>query len=146
MALQPRHATPPGSRLALLLFVLLFPESGFSLYLGPKFLREGDGMSPVITGLMNHHLLVGGHSRPDLSFLHHPQPPLGGGAGWAYCLKIHHGDSRHLWGADLEPGPRKLRTQLRTWTLKFKFWLQRVLAWWPWGRQLTPPDSHTRIQ
>lgn len=51
---------PPGHLSHL--FVLLFPEAGCSLYLGPKSPGGEDGTSPVLVGLMSHLLLVRGHT------------------------------------------------------------------------------------
>lgn len=129
------------------LFVLLFPEAGCSLYLRPKSPGGEDGMSPVLMGLMSHLILVGGHTADLTSpFRPPPQPSPASGEGWAYCQKNHHGDSHHLWGADVEPGAGRLMTQPGTETPGFKCWFQLVLIRWPREVSESPPDLHLFIQ
>ena len=142
VALQPRHATPPRQWPGHLshLFILLFPEAGCSLYLGPKSPGGKDGMSPVLMGLMSHLLLVGGHTA-DLTSPFRPPPQPSPAVFPAYCRKNHHGDSHHLWGADVEPGPGRLTTQPGTETPGFKRWFQPVLIWWPREVSESPPIS-----
>lgn len=66
-----------------------------------------------------------------LPFVPLPSLPFHGGKDGYVTLKIIDSDSHHLWGADLEPGPGRLRTQLGTQTPGFKSWLQHVLSWRP---------------
>lgn len=120
---------PPGTGLATFLLVCLpVPRSRAFPLSWAKVLR-GRGWN--VTWLMNHLLLAGGHSRPVFSLLP-PSPafPFGGKDGYV-TLKITDSDSHHLWGADLEPGSGRLRTQLGTQTRGFKSWLHHVLTWFP---------------
>ena len=104
-------------------------------------------MSPVLMGLMSHLILVGGHTADLTSpFRPPPQPSPASGEGWAYCQKNHHGDSHHLWGADVEPGAGRLMTQPGTETPGFKCWFQLVLIRWPREVSESPPDLHLFIQ